>query len=53
VWWVIDYKSAAAPEQVQELREQLGSYRQAVQAANPSSQIKAAFIAAQGRLVEI
>jgi ATP-dependent helicase/nuclease subunit A len=53
VWWVIDYKSAAAPEHVQALCEQLGCYRLAVHAANPQAQVKAAFITAQGRMVEI
>ncbi len=53
VWWVIDYKSAAAPERVQELREQLEAYRQAVQTAYPQNPVKAAFITAHGALIEM
>jgi ATP-dependent helicase/nuclease subunit A len=52
-WWVIDYKSAPAPQRVPELKTQLQQYQAAVQAANPGSKVKAAFITAQGALIEI
>lgn len=52
-WWVLDYKSNAAPQQVAELTAQLTQYKEAVQAANPQAAVKAAFITAQGKLIEI
>jgi ATP-dependent helicase/nuclease subunit A len=52
-WWVIDYKSAPAPQRVPELQAQLQHYQAAVQAANPKQTVKAAFITAQGALIEI
>jgi ATP-dependent helicase/nuclease subunit A len=51
-WWVLDYKSNAAPQRVAELSAQLKQYQEAVQAANPHAAVKAAFITAQGRLIE-
>jgi ATP-dependent helicase/nuclease subunit A len=52
-WWVLDYKSNPAPQHVPELTAQLQQYREAVQWANPQQSVKAAFITAQGLLVEI
>jgi ATP-dependent helicase/nuclease subunit A len=52
-WWVLDYKSNAAPQRMPELSAQLAQYREAVQLAHPNQAIKAAFITAQGRLIEI
>jgi ATP-dependent helicase/nuclease subunit A len=52
-WWVIDYKSAPAPQRIPELKTQLQHYQAAVQAANPQQTVKAAFITAQGALIEI
>ncbi len=52
-WWVIDYKSNPTPQHVPELKAQLLQYRAAVQAANPSSSVKAAFITSLGALIEI
>ena len=52
-WWVIDYKSAQLPELSAALREQLQEYQEAVQAAYPQAAVKAAFITAQGRWVEL
>jgi ATP-dependent helicase/nuclease subunit A len=51
-WWVLDYKSNAAPQRVADLSAQLKQYQEAVQAANPHAPVKAAFITAQGRLIE-
>ncbi|MDB5947639.1 MAG: addA [Ramlibacter sp.] len=52
-WWVFDYKSAARPQQQPELLAQLRRYREAVAAANPGTQVKAAFLTGQGRLVVV
>jgi ATP-dependent helicase/nuclease subunit A len=52
-WWVLDYKSAARPEQDPELIEQLQRYRDAVQAACPGAPVRAAFLTGRGRLVEL
>jgi ATP-dependent helicase/nuclease subunit A len=52
-WWVLDYKSSAAPERQQLLREQLGQYADALRVATPGSVVRAAFISGEGRVVEI
>ena len=52
-WWVLDYKSAAQPQRQQALREQLHTYRQAVQALEPGSVVRAAFLTGQGELEEL
>lgn len=52
-WWVLDYKSAARPQQQEELLAQLRGYRAAVQAASPGATVRAAFLSALGRLEEI
>jgi ATP-dependent helicase/nuclease subunit A len=52
-WWVLDYKSSPAPQRVTELQTQLKQYQEAVKAAYPHAAVKAAFITAQGRLIEI
>ena len=51
-WWVLDYKSAAAPQAQAELRAQLRDYRDAVQAIYPGQVVRAAFLTAQGAMVE-
>ncbi|NBQ89568.1 MAG: DNA helicase UvrD, partial [Betaproteobacteria bacterium] len=43
-WWVLDYKSAAAPEQDEALVSQLRSYRDAVARAYPQATVRAAFL---------
>jgi ATP-dependent helicase/nuclease subunit A len=57
VWWVIDYKSANAPERIAALREQLLAYCEAVKAAmrteSTTPQVQAAFITAEGRWVAL
>jgi ATP-dependent helicase/nuclease subunit A len=50
-WWVLDYKSAAAPERQPQLVEQMRRYCEAVAAANEGAQVRGAFLTAQGRLV--
>lgn len=52
-WWVLDYKSAALPQQQPELVTQLKTYRAAVQAAQPGQVVRAAFLAASGAMIEI
>ena len=50
-WWVLDFKSAFAPEAQQDLRQQLLAYRQAVQSMYPQQTVHAAFLTAEGRVV--
>ena len=52
-WWVIDFKSHEAPHTVPEHREQLRSYRAALQASQPGDAVRLAFITAQGRFIEL
>jgi ATP-dependent helicase/nuclease subunit A len=50
-WWVLDYKSAGAPERQPELLAQMQRYCAAISAANEGARVRAAFLTAQGRLV--
>jgi ATP-dependent helicase/nuclease subunit A len=52
-WWVLDYKSNAAPQALPELRQQMQIYRDAVMAVYPGQTVRAAFLTAQGRLLEV
>jgi len=52
-WWVLDYKSAIAPQQQPALVAQLQAYRSAVQLIYPGSTVKAAFLTGQGAVVEL
>jgi len=52
-WWVLDYKSALAPQTQQGLREQLQGYHRALALTQPADTIRLAFINAQGQLIEI
>jgi ATP-dependent helicase/nuclease subunit A len=52
-WWVLDYKSSAAPERQVALREQLGTYAAALRASTPGATVCAAFITGEGRVVEL
>jgi ATP-dependent helicase/nuclease subunit A len=52
-WWVLDYKSAAHPEREGDLREQLGHYRLAIEQLYPGVRVRAAFLSAEGRLLEL
>jgi ATP-dependent helicase/nuclease subunit A len=52
-WWVLDYKSTHAPQEQPELVAQLRDYRAAVQAMYPDKVVKAAFLTAQGALIEL
>ncbi len=51
-WWVLDYKSAAKPEQDPSLLAQLARYRIAVENAYPGQLVVAAFLSADGRVVQ-
>ena len=53
VWWVLDYKLRHAPETLEPYRQQLLRYRDAVRAAQPGEAVRCAFIAGDGRVVEI
>ena len=50
-WWVLDYKSADAPERQPQLRAQMRRYRDAVAAAHGGANVRCAFLTAQGRVV--
>ena len=52
-WWVLDYKSAHRPEQQDALNAQLARYRAAVRALHPGSEVRAAFLSGDGRMVEV
>jgi ATP-dependent helicase/nuclease subunit A len=52
-WWVLDYKSAWAPEQQAELVGQMRRYREAVEVAYPGADVRAAFLTGQGRMVVV
>ncbi|MCX7242120.1 MAG: UvrD-helicase domain-containing protein [Burkholderiales bacterium] len=52
-WWVLDFKSATEPEQQAALREQLSSYRAALALLQPGQRVRAAFLTARGRMVEL
>lgn len=52
-WWVLDYKSAESPQEQPELVAQLSRYRAAVQSMYPGAVVKAAFLSAQGALLEL
>ena len=52
-WWVFDYKTTAQPQAQPELCAQLASYRAAVALAYPGQAVRAAFLTAQGALIEL
>ena len=52
-WWVLDYKSADAPERQPALVSQMQAYRAAVQRAYPGATVKAAFLTGLGAVVEV
>ncbi len=52
-WWVLDYKSAAAPERQSALLQQLQDYRAALQTLYPGTSVQAAFLTGQGALVPL
>lgn len=52
-WWVLDHKLHPAPQTQPALRAQLARYRDAVRALQPGERVRAAFITAEGRAVEL
>ena len=52
-WWVLDYKSAPAPELQPALVAQIRAYRAAVQLIYPDAMVKAAFLTGLGTVVEL
>lgn len=52
-WWVIDFKSHANPQSQVDLLEQLKTYARAVSALHPAQTVKAAFLSAEGRCIEV
>ncbi|MBA3594703.1 MAG: UvrD-helicase domain-containing protein [Polaromonas sp.] len=52
-WWVLDYKSNAAPQRLPELVAIMQVYRAAVQDLNPGQTVKAAFLTPQGAMLEV
>ncbi len=52
-WWVLDYKSAYAPQNDPDLVLQLHHYSDAVRAIYPDAVVKCAFLTGQGKLVAL
>jgi ATP-dependent helicase/nuclease subunit A len=52
-WWVLDYKSESQPQNKPELVAQMRAYVAAVQACYAGEQVKAAFLTATGKMIEI
>ncbi|RYX98086.1 MAG: DNA helicase UvrD [Comamonadaceae bacterium] len=52
-WWVLDYKSAAAPELQAALNAKMRDYRKAVELIHPGAVVRAAFVTGQARVVEV
>jgi ATP-dependent helicase/nuclease subunit A len=52
-WWVLDYKSESQPQSKPELVAQMRGYVAAVQACYAGEQVKAAFLTATGKMVEV
>lgn len=52
-WWVLDYKSAAYPERQVDLVAKMQTYKAALLAIYPGEVVKAAFLTADGAVVEV
>ena len=52
-WWVLDYKLSHSPEELAPYREQLLRYRDAIARAQPGEPVRSAFVAGDGRIVEV
>jgi ATP-dependent exoDNAse (exonuclease V) beta subunit len=52
-WWVLDYKSESQPHNKPELVAQMRAYMAAVQACYVGEPVKAAFLTAAGKMIEI
>lgn len=52
-WWVLDYKSGAAPQEQPALLAKMQAYRDGVQAIHPGATVKVAFLTPQGKVIEL
>ena len=52
-WWVLDYKSSTSPQHQTELVAKMKTYKTALEAIYPGQTIQAAFLTADGRVVEV
>ena len=52
-WRVLDYKSAASPQQQIDLVEKMKTYRAALQAIYPGQSVQAAFLTSDGKVVTV
>ena len=52
-WWVLDHKTAEAPERQPALLAQMRQYREAVQALQPGAVVRSAFLTASGAMVPV
>ena len=52
-WWVLDYKSESQPQNKPELVAQMRTYVAAVQACYAGEPVKAAFLTATGKMIEV
>jgi ATP-dependent helicase/nuclease subunit A len=52
-WWVLDHKSEWRPELKPGLQDKMNNYRAAVEAAYPQAVVRAAYLTAQGKLVNV
>lgn len=52
-WWVLDFKTATAPEQQPDLLAQMAGYRDALNAAHPGEPVRLAFINPHGTLIDV
>lgn len=52
-WWVLDYKSESQPQSKPELVSQMRGYVAAVQACYAGESVRAAFLTATGKMVEV
>jgi ATP-dependent helicase/nuclease subunit A len=52
-WWVLDYKSESQPQNKPELIAQMRAYVAAVQACYAGETVKAAFLTATGKMIEV
>jgi ATP-dependent helicase/nuclease subunit A len=52
-WWVLDHKSEWRPDLKPGLQDKMNNYRAAVQAAYPQAVVRAAYLTAQGKLVNV
>ncbi|PTT85789.1 hypothetical protein DBR42_14160, partial [Pelomonas sp. HMWF004] len=53
VWWVLDYKLGATPEQEPAYLAQMRSYVAAVQSLQPGEPVRAALISGSGRFIPV